>query len=69
MSDEISDLKARLDRLESLVGTAYAANGTVRPALENAAAQQDIEQMRTEVVAVGNFLRDNNPNPEQPAQV
>jgi outer membrane murein-binding lipoprotein Lpp len=63
----MSELKARLDRLESLVGTAYAANGTVRPALENAALQQDVEQMRVEVQAVCNFLRDNDPNPEPPA--
>jgi hypothetical protein len=61
MIDEVQAMQARLDRLESLVGTAYGANGTVRPALENAAAQQDINQMRVEIQAVANFLRDNDP--------
>ena len=59
--DETQQLRDRLDRLESLVGTAYGAAGTVRPALEDAVLQQDIEQMRQEVTAVINFLRDNNP--------
>lgn len=61
---ELVEMKQRLDRLESLVGTAYGASGTVRPALENAALQLDVEQMRQEVQAVINFLRDNNPNPD-----
>lgn len=59
----MDEQQARLDRLESLVGTAFSASGTVRPALENAALQTDVEQMRQEVQAVINFLRDNNPNP------
>lgn len=64
MSDhEGGEMRARLDRLESLVGTAYGPDGTVRPALQNAVAQTDVEQMRQEVQAVIDFLRDNNPNP------
>lgn len=55
-------MRARLDRLESLVGTAYGSAGTVRPALENAARQEDITQMRQEIAAVIGFLRDNDPN-------
>ena len=58
---EYEDLRQRVDRLESLVGTAYGASGTVRPALENAVLQQDVEQLRQEVQAVLNFLRDNDP--------
>lgn len=54
--------QSRLDRLESLVGTAYADDGTVIPALTNAANQTDLEQMRQEVYAVIGFLRENNPN-------
>ena len=61
--DELQELRAQRDRLASLVGTAYNADGMVRQALENAALQADVEQMRQEVVAVINFLRDNNPNP------
>lgn len=61
--DEVQGMKARLDRLESLVGTAYGPNGTVRTALENAVLQQDIAQMRLEIQAVLSFLRDNAPNP------
>lgn len=53
---------ARMDRLESLVGTAYGANGTVIPALENAARQEDVDQMRQEIASVIGFLRDNDPN-------
>jgi hypothetical protein len=63
VSDDLQAMRDRLDRLESLVGTAYGSAGTVRTALENAALQQDVEQMRQEVQAVINFLRDNNPNP------
>lgn len=63
MIDDVQQLRARLDRLESLVGTAYAADGTVRTALEAAVLQQDIEQLRQQVTAVINFLRDNAPNP------
>lgn len=61
MIDEVQAMQARLDRLESLVGTAYGESGTVRPALQNAAAQQDINQMRVEIQAIANFLRDNDP--------
>lgn len=51
----------RLDRLESLVGTAYGEAGTIRPALQNALAQPDEQQLRQEVTSVLNFLRDNDP--------
>lgn len=61
---EIDELRGRLDRLESLVGTAYNRTGTIRPALESAMLQTDIAQMRQEVQSVVNFLRDNSPNPE-----
>jgi hypothetical protein len=60
---EHGEMRAQLDRLESLVRTAYGAGGTVRPALENALATPDEQQLRQEVTAVANFLRDNNPNP------
>lgn len=63
MIDEVQGMKQRLDRLESLVGTAFNADGTVRPALQNALAQPDEQQLRQEVQAVLNFLRDNAPNP------
>jgi hypothetical protein len=59
MADELT---ARLDRLESLVGTAFNDDGTVIPALENAARQEDVNQMRHEIASVVGFLRDNNPN-------
>lgn len=59
---ELEDMRARLDRLESLVGTAYHDDGTVIPALQAAAERQDGETMRSEVRAVISFLRDNNPH-------
>jgi hypothetical protein len=59
---EVDEMRARLDRLESLVGTAYADDGTVVPALEAAVDRQDGETVRSEVRNVIQFLRDNNPN-------
>jgi hypothetical protein len=57
----VDELQARLDRLESLVGVAYNDDGVILPALHNAIAQTEIEQMRHEVQAVVNFLRENRP--------
>ena len=60
--DELQELRAQRDRLASLVGTCMNEDGTIIPALENAANQTELEQMRHEVNAVIGFLRDNNPN-------
>jgi len=60
--DEMSQLRDQVDRLTSLVGTAYNDDGTIIPALLNAINQLDINQMRQEVQSVIGFLRDNNPN-------
>lgn len=60
--DEQRELRQQIERLTSLVGTAYNDDGTIIPALENAAQQDDVEQMRQEVGAVVGFLRANNPN-------
>lgn len=54
MIDEVQGMKARLDGLELLVGTA-------RPALQHALAQPDEQQLRREVQAVVNALRDYEP--------
>lgn len=62
MIDEVAGLRARLGRLESLAATAYGPCGAVRTALEHAVLQRDIEQMRLEVRAVLNVLRDYEPN-------
>jgi hypothetical protein len=59
--DDISELNARLDRLESLVGTAYNDDGSVIPALLNAMNQTDPAQMAQEISAVVSFLRSNRP--------
>jgi hypothetical protein len=61
MVDEMQAMRERLDRLESLVGTAYGESGTVIPALLNAMNQTDPAQARHEVGAVIGFLRDNRP--------
>lgn len=62
MIDEVQQLRAERDRYASLVGTAYGPAGTIIPALENAARQEDRDQMRREVEAVIEFLRQNDPN-------
>jgi len=58
----VDEQSATVDRLTSLVGTCMNDDGTVIPALENAARQEDIDQMRQEVQSVIAFLRENNPN-------
>ena len=58
----MDEQSATVDRLTSLVGTCMNDDGTVIPALENAARQEDIDQMRQEVQSVIAFLRENNPN-------
>lgn len=60
--DELQQLRAERDRLESLVGTAYHEDGTAIPALLNAMNQPDLEAMRHEIEAVVNFLRASNPH-------
>jgi hypothetical protein len=57
----MDEMRARLDRLETLVGVAYNEDGVIIPALLNAINQSDINQMRQEVQSVVNFLRENRP--------
>jgi exonuclease VII small subunit len=59
---ELDAAVAQRDRLASLVGTCMNEDGTVVPALVNATAQTELEQLRHEVNAVIAFLRENNPN-------
>lgn len=56
MIDEVQGMRARLDRLESLVGA-------VGPALRDALAQPDEQRLRREIRAVLDVLRDNAPKP------
>jgi hypothetical protein len=61
LRQQLADVTAERDRYASLVGTAYNSDGAVRTGLDGAVMQQDIDEMRVQVQAVVNFLRDNNP--------
>jgi hypothetical protein len=62
MVDEMQDMRARLDRLESLVGTCYHEDGSILPGLLEAVAQTDVDTMRGKVEAVIQFIRASNPH-------
>lgn len=54
--------QAQMDRLASLVGTAFNREGTVRETLRRIIQMDDPSAMRHEAEMLDNFLRDACPN-------